>query len=136
MRLTASMTFGLAALFCVVYTTCSVSLAQAPPPATVASKGLTVDRIYGQPSLSGQMTAGLAWSADGKQLSFFKETPAERGGETKKELWVLAPATGQARLLLPSDKLAAMLPAEAGNAAQATGLRCCFRGRRRSCGSI
>jgi dipeptidyl-peptidase 4 len=122
MRFSAPVSLGFAALFCLVYTTCSMSLAQAPPPAAAASKGLTVDRIYGQPSLSGHMTAGLAWSPDGKQLSFFKETPAERGGETKKELWVTAPATGQARLLVPSDKLAAMLPAEAGNTAQATGL--------------
>src|SRR5439155_875864 len=40
-------------------------------PAT-ARKTLTVERIYSQPSLSGRLTRGLAWTPDGKGLSYFE----------------------------------------------------------------
>ena len=80
---------------------------------------LTVDRIYGQPSLSGRLTRGVAWSPDGKKISFF-EAKGE-GKEAKTELWEMDAATGERSLLVAADKLESILPAPAGNASQATG---------------
>ncbi len=88
---------------------------------TAASgKALTVERIYAQPSLSGRLTRGLTWAPDGKQLSYF-ETKGT-GKEAKTELWVMDAANGQQRLLVGSDKLETILPAETSKATQATGL--------------
>jgi dipeptidyl-peptidase-4 len=95
----------------------------AAPAATAAAasyKPLTVDRIYSQPSLSGQLTRGIAWTPDSKQLSFFKSEGA--GKEAKTELWVMDVASGQRRLLLSAEKLESVLPAESGRTTQATGL--------------
>src|SRR4029077_9324930 len=88
---------------------------------TAASgKALTVERIYAQPSLSGRLTRGLTWAPDGKQLSYFETKGA--GKEAKTELWVMDAANGQQRLLVGSDKLETILPAETSRATQATGL--------------
>ena len=47
--------------------------AQQAAPATTAAPGmLTVDRIYSPPSLSGRLSRGIAWSPDGKTLTFFE----------------------------------------------------------------
>ena len=85
-----------------------------------SGKALTVERIYSQPSLSGQLTRGLAWMPDSKGVSYF-ETKG-RGKEAKTELWVMDATTGERRLLVPSDKLESILPAEPARATQATGL--------------
>jgi dipeptidyl-peptidase-4 len=85
-----------------------------------AGKALTVERIYAQPSLSGRLERGLAWTPDSKQLSFF-ETKGT-GKDAKTELWVMDVATGERRVLIPTEKLAGILPAEQGRATQATGL--------------
>ena len=87
---------------------------------TVPGKALTVERIYSQPSLSGRLTRGLAWSPDGKQVSFF-ETKGT-GKEAKTELWVMDAATGERRVLVATEKLESVLPAEPERATQATGL--------------
>ena len=88
---------------------------------TAASgKALTVERIYAQPSLSGRLTRGLTWAPDGKQLSYFETKGV--GKEAKTELWVMDAANGQRRLLVGSDKLETILPAETSRATQATGL--------------
>jgi len=95
----------------------------AAPAATAAAashKPLTVDRIYSQPSLSGQLTRGIAWTPDSKQLSFFKSEGA--GREAKTELWAMDVASGQRRLLLSAEKLESVLPADSGRSTQATGL--------------
>ncbi len=63
---------------------CAAS-AQQTAPAPTRGKGLTVERIYSQPSLSGRLTRGLAWTPDGKGLSYF-ETKGS-GKEAKAELW-------------------------------------------------
>ncbi len=52
-----------------------------------AGKALTVERIYSQPSLSGRLTRGLAWTPDAKGLSYF-ETKGS-GKDAKTELWVM-----------------------------------------------
>jgi dipeptidyl-peptidase-4 len=83
-------------------------------------KALTVERIYSQPSLSGRLARGLAWSPDGKQVSFF-ETQGT-GKEAKTELSVMDAATGERRVLVATDKLESVLPAEPQRATQATGL--------------
>ena len=93
------------------------------PPATAQAppKSLTVDRIYNdsEPSLSGHATAGLAWTPNGEQISFFK---SEGAPAAKKELWTMDVASGKSRLLVSSEKLESVLPGESGNSTQATGL--------------
>jgi len=86
------------------------------PPST--RKLLTVQRIYSKPSLSGRLYAGVAWSPDGQRISFLKED--ERASE-EKAIWTIDAATGSAKVLIPSDKLTALLPPPSSNATQATG---------------
>jgi len=95
----------------------SFSVAQQP---ISAGKALTVERIYSQPSLSGRLTRGLAWTPDGKQLSYFETKGA--GKEAKTELWAMDAASGERRLLVSSDKLESILPADTAKPTQATGL--------------
>src|SRR5260370_31711249 len=85
-----------------------------------AGKQLTVERIYSQPSLSGRLTRGLAWTPDGNELSYF-ETKGS-GKETKTELWVMDAANGQRRFLVAADKLESILPVDTSRPTQATGL--------------
>jgi dipeptidyl-peptidase-4 len=85
-----------------------------------AGKSLTIERIYSQPSLSGRLTRELAWTPDGKGLSYF-ETKGS-GKEAKTELWVMDAASGERRLLLAADKLDSILPADTSKPTQATGL--------------
>jgi dipeptidyl-peptidase-4 len=93
------------------------SVAQQPAG---AGKALTVERIYSQPSLSGRLTRGLAWTPDGKRLSYFETNGA--GKQTKTELWAMDATSGERRLLVTSDKLESILPAESSKPTQATGL--------------
>jgi dipeptidyl-peptidase-4 len=88
--------------------------------AAAAGKALTVERIYSQPSLSGRLTRGLAWTPDGKQLSYFETIGS--GKEAKTELWGMDAASGERRLLVASDKLESILPPETSRPTQATGL--------------
>src|SRR5882724_5390559 len=89
---------------------------QAVPP------GLSVDRIYSEPSLNGHPTPGIAWAPDSKHLSFFKELPGAAGKGERKELWLVDAASGESRLLVSGEKLETVLPTETENATQATGL--------------
>jgi dipeptidyl-peptidase 4 len=105
---------------------CGSAVAQqssaAPSPSSgVASRLLTVERIYSEPSLSGHALVGLAWSPDSKQVSFFKQVPAERGADSKKELWSVDASSGESHLLIAANKLATILP-ESSGATQTTGL--------------
>src|SRR6266481_4574411 len=93
------------------------SAAQQP---TGAWKALTVERIYAQPSLSGRLTRGLAWTPDGKQLNYFETKGA--GKDAKTELWVMDAASGERRLLVAADKLESILPVDTSRPTQATGL--------------
>src|SRR5260370_6684329 len=87
---------------------------------TGAVKALTVERIYSQPSLSGRLTRGLAWTPDGKEVSYF-ETKGS-GKEAKTELWARDAASGERRLLVAADKLESLLPVDTSRPTQATGL--------------
>src|SRR6202790_1381552 len=99
---------------------------QQPPAATASAatlsyKPLTVERIYGdEPSLSGQLTRGIQWTPDSKQISFFDNKGTGKGERT--ELWALEVATGERRVLISAEKLEAVLPADSSPATQATGL--------------
>jgi dipeptidyl-peptidase-4 len=106
----------LATLFCCGFFA-RFSAAQQPAG---AGKALTVERIYSQPSLSGRLTRGLAWTPDSKLLSYF-ETKGT-GKETKTELWGMDAASGERRLLVEADKLDAILPTDTSRPTQATGL--------------
>src|SRR6267154_344213 len=97
-----------------------VATAQQSGPLPTGGKALTVERIYSQPSLSGRLTRGLAWTPDGKQLSYF-ETKGS-GKEARTELWVMDAASGERRLLVASDKLESILPVDTSRPTQATGL--------------
>ena len=80
---------------------------------------LTVDRIFGQPSLSGHLLRGITWSPDGRRLAYLDTKGT--GKEAKTELWTLDAATHEKTLLVPADKLESMLPAAPGAQTQATG---------------
>jgi dipeptidyl-peptidase-4 len=97
----------------------SAVFSQQPSAAPARTSELTVDRIYGQPALSGRLTRGIAWSPDGKRLSFFEAKGA--GREAKTELWSLDPASGERTLLVPAVKLETVLPASPTRSSQATG---------------
>jgi len=97
------------------------SVAAAQQSAAVAGgKALTVERIYSQPSLSGRLTPGLAWTPDGEGLSYF-ETKGS-GKDTKTELWMMDAASGERRLLVAADRLESILPVDTSRPTQATGL--------------
>jgi dipeptidyl-peptidase-4 len=116
----------LASIFVIVATTlacaefASPTAAQQPPAAPAKGKQLTVERIYSQPSLSGRLARGLAWTPDGKQLGYFETKGA--GKEAKTELWVMNAASGERRLLVAADKLESILSADSSKPTQATGL--------------
>jgi len=65
---------------------------------TGAGKALTVERIYSQPSLSGRLTRGLAWTPDSKQLSYFETKGL--GKDSRTELWTMDAASGERRPLV------------------------------------
>jgi dipeptidyl-peptidase-4 len=88
----------------------------ASPQQAAKSGELTVERIYGQPSLSGRPTRGVAWTPDGKKISFL-----EPNAQGKAELWTMDAASGERALLISAEKLESILPAPSGNASQATG---------------
>jgi len=83
-------------------------------------KELTVERIYSQPSLSGRLYSGLAWTPDGKTLTYL-ETKG-RGKEATKELWSISAETGERKQLLNAGKLESALPEDKSKPTQATGL--------------
>src|SRR5579864_1824370 len=64
-----------------------------------AAKDLTVERISGAPSLSGETLRGVAWAPDGRHLSYF------RSAGDGMDLVVIDAATGQNHILVPAEKL-------------------------------
>lgn len=102
-------------------TTCATMLAAtAYVCASAQSKQLTVERIYSQPSLSGRLTRGLAWTPDGKTLSYFETTGSGRNAKTA--LWGISAATGEKKEIVTADKLESALPEDKSKPTQATGL--------------
>jgi dipeptidyl-peptidase 4 len=82
-----------------------------------AAKELTVERIYGAPSLSGHLTPGIEWSPDGKRISYLD---LNRGGGM--ELWTMDAATGARRLLVDAETLQIVMQPQKAKAIQSTGL--------------
>jgi dipeptidyl-peptidase-4 len=111
-------------LFAAGILVCAGQPAVAAPQQSAAAPGtgkaLTVERIYSQPSLSGRLTRGLAWTPDGKALSYFETKGA--GKEAKTELWAMDAASGERQLLVAADKLDSILPADTSKPTQTTGL--------------
>lgn len=66
-------------------------------------KELTVERIWGQPSLSGSLKAEVEWSPDGKRVSYLETT--DRGKDAKTSLMVMDVASGERRVLVDAEKL-------------------------------
>jgi dipeptidyl-peptidase 4 len=81
---------------------------------------LTVERIYGSPSLSGRLTTGIEWAPDGKRISYLERNP--QGPDGSNELWTMDAATGARKVLVRADTLAAVLQPEKTKAVQSTGL--------------
>ena len=83
-------------------------------------KQLTVERIYSAPSLSGRLTPGIEWAPDGKRISYIeRNSPRANGGS---ELWTMDAATGERKVLVQAETLAAVMQPEKTQAVQATGL--------------
>jgi dipeptidyl-peptidase 4 len=106
---------------------------------STSPKLLTVERIYSSPSLSGNLARGIAWTPDGKHVSFLEtkslaaqeprttnENPPQPKDRGKKEagpdLWIMDAASGERRVLVPADRLQSMLPAGPSEPGQTTGL--------------
>jgi dipeptidyl-peptidase-4 len=80
---------------------------------------LTVDRIFAQPSLSGRLTRGIAWTPGNQRLSYFAMKGS--GKDAKPELWAMDAATGERTLLVSAENLESALPAAPSKDTQATG---------------
>jgi len=116
----------------------SVATRAQTPAASEPAKKLTVERIYSEPSLSGHALRGIAWTPDGKQVSFLEAKGSEaegaaeesvqneRQGKKKKEnntdLWIVDATSGDRRVLVSAELLASMLPGNSAAPTQATGL--------------
>ncbi len=81
-----------------------------------SSKSLTVERIYGGPSLGGYLARGIEWSPDAKRISYL-----ERAGG-RAELWTMDAAKGDRKVLVNANVLSDVLAPDANNTVQATGL--------------
>jgi dipeptidyl-peptidase 4 len=92
---------------------CGAARAQSP---AVAALQLTVERIYGSPSLSGELTRGLEWAPDGKRFSYLA------GGKDGLELWTMDAATGARKVLVDATTLKSVTQPEKQKAVQSTGL--------------
>lgn len=78
---------------------------------------LTVERIYSSPSLSGSLTQGIEWAPDSKRISYL-----DRGPGGSNELWTMDASTGERKVFVKAETLAAVMQPEKGRAVQSTGL--------------
>jgi dipeptidyl-peptidase 4 len=86
------------------------------PAQPAGYKALTVERIYGAPSLSGYPTAGVEWRPDGKLLSYLERH------SSGVEMWTMDAATGARNVLVKAPVLANVLQPREAKAIQSTGL--------------
>ncbi len=80
------------------------------------SKSLTVERIYGGPSLGGYLTRGIEWTPDAKRISYL-----ERAG-SRAEMWTMDAAKGDRKVLVNANVLADVMQPRRASAIQSTGL--------------
>jgi dipeptidyl-peptidase-4 len=85
-----------------------LALAAAAPASAAQLPKLTIDRVNGQPSLSGAVLARLAWHPDGRRLTWVRRT-----GESGSSIEALDLRTGKTAVLLDGAKVLA--PAAAGS---------------------
>ena len=111
---------GLASMLLVSALCAAGASAQQSAGTPSPAKALTVERIYSQPSLSGQLARGLQWSPDGRMLTFFEVRGA--GNDAQTELWSMDASSGARRLFVAAEKLLSILPAAPARANQSTGL--------------
>lgn len=96
------------------------SSGQAGSAQTNRTRELTVERIYGEPNLSGSLTTGIEWSPDAKRISYLERNPQIANAGT--ELWTMDAATGERKVLVNSETLKAVTQPKKTAATQATGL--------------
>ncbi len=108
-----------AVCFLAVITALSLSTAVRAQDAA-AKKPLTVERIFGSSALNGQLTRGIAFSPDGRRLSYLASSGS--GKDAKTELWEMDTQKGERHVLIAADKLTAALQPSNAPASQATGL--------------
>jgi len=80
------------------------------------SKSLTVERIYGAPSLSGRTTPGIEWAPDSKRISYLQR---DNGSV---EMWTMDAATGERKVLVKGSVLEEAMRPRKASAIQSTGL--------------
>ena len=80
------------------------------------SKSLTVESIYGEPSLNGYLVQGLEWSPDAKRISFL-----ERGADGI-QMTTIDAASGKRSVLVNWEVLSEVVQPEKKRAIQSTGL--------------
>jgi dipeptidyl-peptidase 4 len=97
----------------------SAVFAQQKTAAAAKPGELTVERIFAEPSLSGHLAHGIAWSPDSKRLSYFETKGSDKAA--KEELWAMGAATGERSLLISAEKLESIPPAPSSKQAQETG---------------
>src|SRR3546814_4713594 len=61
------------------------------------AKKLTLDRVFGEPSLAGPSLRGLKLSPDGTLVTLLKARPDE---QERYDLWAIDTATGAQRMLV------------------------------------
>ena len=101
---------------------------------------LTVERIFSLPDLSGHLLRGMAWTPDGKHLTFLEgKAQEETGGDSSEshnpnvpapkprkkpnpDLWMMDASSGERRVLISGDRLQSMIPENSSAPTQATGL--------------
>jgi dipeptidyl-peptidase-4 len=97
----------LAFLFMVSPTCAPVLLAQQSTPSATSGL-LTVERIYGEPSLNGHLSRGVEWAPDNRRLSYLESSGS--GKERHTALWVMDLGSSERSVLIPADKLENLLP--------------------------
>ncbi len=109
-------------LFVSTVSACLALSALAQQRTSTEDMGLSVEKIYTRPGLTLPLARGVAWSPDGKWLSFLQTTGS--GANAKIDLYAVDPArpSDPPRVLVDSDKLRELLPASRRRDTQATGL--------------
>ncbi|WP_300376324.1 S9 family peptidase [Henriciella sp.] len=96
-----SLTTGLAATAFAAL--CAFSSASAQPKKdTMASKELTIERLYASPSLNGPSPTGVKYSPDGQRVTFLKAREAD---SSRYDLWQFDVETGEQSMLVDSTLL-------------------------------
>ena len=92
------------------------ALPAAAGPLFGSQRDLTVQRIYGTPSLSGNLVDGIEWEPDSQRISYFD---SDASGE---EIVTLDVKSGHRKVLVSSSVLAAAMPPIMPSVIQTTGL--------------